>query len=125
MSEVTADFVARDQPHGGWALVLVEEGPWPPGAVDDNLRRVQDRLYGCLDAALDGQVADRFPDSVGRPLVIRLEAIDVPQTALADFYERFKSTVPTLPDYAQAIRDCKHYPSIGFEITMSDLPHAV
>jgi hypothetical protein len=125
MGEVTVDFIARDQPHGGWSMVLVEEGPWQTSDLEANLRRVQDRLYCCLDAALAGLLARRYPGSVGKPLVIRLEAFDVPKVEVADFFERFASTVPTLPNYASAIAASRFVPSVAFELQLSDLPHSV
>lgn len=125
MGEVTIDFVARDQPHGGWALVLVEEGPWPKREIPSHLLRVQDRLYGCLDAAVDGLVARQFPASVGHPLLIRLDAYDVPRAELTEFFERFSSAVPLLPDYGEAIRQCTHYPGIAFELAISGSRNAM
>jgi hypothetical protein len=49
---VTIDFVAFDDERDACLLVLVEEGPWT-GSVEDHLRALQDRLYGCLETALD------------------------------------------------------------------------
>ena len=97
MGEVTVDFVARDQPHGGWALVLVEQGPWESDAISNHLRRIQERLYGCLDAALDGAITAQFPESRGKPLVIRLDAFSVPESELRAFFARFAAEVPKLP----------------------------
>jgi len=57
---VTIDFVAFDDERDACLLVLVEQGPWS-GVVEDRLKGLQERLYGCLEAALDGQVAERFP----------------------------------------------------------------
>jgi hypothetical protein len=124
MPDVTVDFVARDQPHGGWALVLVEEGPWTDDEIEAQLRRVQARLYTCLDAVLDGQVAERFPDSKGAPLAIRLEAHDVPRRQLEDFFHRFSTSVPKLPEFEQSMRNCSSYPAIHFELRVTDIPHA-
>lgn len=84
MGQVTVDFVARDQPHGGWSLILIEQGPWDTAAISDHLRRIQDRLYMCLDAALEGAVTAQYPESRGKPLMIRLEAFNVPEAQLAD-----------------------------------------
>jgi hypothetical protein len=125
MGKVTVDFVARDQPHGGWALVLVEQGPWDAAELTEQLRRVQARLYSCLDAALDGQVAQNFPESVGKPLIIRLEAFDLPEPELAQFFERFASGVPKTEEYAAALKGCADYPSINFELNTSVSAYAV
>jgi hypothetical protein len=46
-------------------MVLVEQGPWA-GPIANEMRRLQDRLYGTLDAAIDGQLAEQFPESKGK-----------------------------------------------------------
>ena len=56
----TVDFVARGETEGEWKMVLVEQGPWS-GSIEDALQRIQKRLYDCLDAALDGQLAEKYP----------------------------------------------------------------
>lgn len=118
MGEVTVDFVVCDQPHGGWALILVEEGPWDTAAISDHLRRIQDRLYECLEAALQGAVTAQYPKSRGKPLVIRLEAFNVPEAELRGFFGRFSDGVPKIPDYAKALRDQQFFPTISFELNL-------
>ena len=54
MGEITVDFIAKDP----WQMVLVEEGPWED--VPAHLAKLQHRLYSCLDAAIDGQLAEQF-----------------------------------------------------------------
>jgi hypothetical protein len=122
MAEVTVDFVARCQPHGGWALVLVEEGPWGRD-VSGHLSRVQERLYGCLDAALEGAVTARYPESQGKPLVIRLNAFNVPEPEVRKFFQKFSDGVPALPDYAVALASQHFFPSISFELNIAEARH--
>jgi len=99
MGEVTVNFVAFDDERDACLMVLVEEGPW--GAqVHDNLIRLQGRLYGCLEAALDGQLAENFPRSKGMTVVVRVDCYDLPQTAIEDFVQRFSEGVASLPDYS-------------------------
>lgn len=80
-------------------MVLVEEGPW--GAqVQDHLTRLQGRIYGCLDAALDGQLAESFPRSKGKTVVVRIDCYDIPQIAIEDFIQRFSEGLVSLSDYS-------------------------
>jgi hypothetical protein len=80
-------------------MVLVEEGPW--GAqVHDHLVRLQGRIYGCLDAALDGQLAEKFPRLKGRTVVVQVDCYELPQTPIEDFIRRFSEGVASLPDYS-------------------------
>ena len=99
MGEVTVNFVAFDDERDACIMVLVEEGPW--GAqVESNLIRLQERLYGCLDAVLDGQLAEKFPQSKGMKVVVQVDCYDLPQTAIEDFVQRFSEGVASLPDYS-------------------------
>jgi hypothetical protein len=118
MGQVTVDFVARDQPHGGWSLILIEQGPWDTDAISDHLRRIQDRLYTCLDAALEGAVTAQYPESRGKPLMIRLEAFNVPEAQLRSFFSRFTSEVPKLPDYGKALCEQQFFPMVSFELNV-------
>jgi len=116
LGQVTIDFIAKDQPHGGWTLVLVEEGPWDESHIADQLRRVQDRLYGCLDAIVDGQISDAYPDSVNKPLEIRVDAYNVPEAPLANFFDAFSANVLETPDYKTALETNDQVPSISFRL---------
>lgn len=118
MGTVTVDFVARDLPHGGWGMVLVEEGPWEQQQIETNLRRLQERLYKCIDAALEGKLAEQYPESAGKPLLIRLDAYNVPEQKLREFFVRFSSAVLQLPDYAAALETSSIVPSIAFELSV-------
>ncbi len=122
MSTVTVDFVARGADANSWHLVLVEQGPWPAADVTSELRRVQDRLYGCLDAALDGKVAEKFPDSTGRRITIRLDAYDLPEVEVRDFFNAFASQVLKTPDYATALAGSQWVSAVEFELSLRDLP---
>ncbi len=99
MGEVTVNFVDFDDEREVCLMVLVEEGPWGD-QVHDHLVRLQGRIYGCLDAALDGQLAEMFPRSKGMTVVVQVDCYDVPQTAIEDFIQRFSEGVTSLPDYS-------------------------
>lgn len=108
MTEVTIDFVTADP----WQMVLVEEGPWEDVAA--NLRRLQDRLYGCVDAALDGSLAERFPESTGAKVVIRLDGYNLPMPDSWDFFQRFSAEVLEIEDYKRALQNSPHVCGIEF-----------
>jgi hypothetical protein len=97
--ETTVDFVAFDADKDAWLLVLVEQGPWR-GDVEERLRRLQDRLYGCLEAALDGQVAERFPETANKKPIIRVDCYNVPRDDVDDFMRRFLEGIREVSDYS-------------------------
>lgn len=108
------DFVAKGPSPGEWMMVLVEEGPWS-GVIDDQLRRLQDRLYGCVEAVLHGQLAARFPDSKGQRIIVRLDCYNVPRHEVEGFFQRF-SSILSIEDYRRALEQGAFAQGIGFEI---------
>lgn len=125
MRDVTVDLIASEPPHRGCTMVMVEEGPWSPDSIVSNLERVQMRLHACLAGALDGLLAQKYPGSTGEPLVIRLDAFNVPNEVLRAFFVRFTSEVLALPAYALALSHGKFVSHVAFELRLSDLPNQV
>jgi hypothetical protein len=121
MNSVTVDFVARSEDPNNWNLVLVEQGPWPKDQVDVQLRRVQGRLYDCIDAAVDGQVAAKFPESFGKSITIRLDGYDLPENEVRTFFNAFAAQVLALPDYSAALAASAHVTGITFEVKLRRL----
>lgn len=122
MAQVTVDFVARSSDGASWSMVLVEQGPWGNVQVEPNLRRLQDRLYGCVDAALDGKLAEQFPESTGKAVAIRLDAYNVPELPVREFFERFSQQVLHLPEYAAALKASTIVSRITFELQLEPSP---
>lgn len=118
MGSVTIDFVVREGGGQSWVMVLVEQGPWEDDAVEDKLRELQNRLYGCIDAALDGQLAERFPESKGKPILIRVDGYNLPNQEVRAFFARFSGAVLELPDYAAALVSCLFVSGISFQLVL-------
>ncbi len=111
----TVDFVARGDSPGEWRMVLVEEGPWA-GAVEQHLRKLQDRLYGCIDAALDGELAAKFPDSLGARVIIEVDCYNLPQAEVHEFFQRFTAAALFVGGYKEALESCPYVNGIGFRL---------
>lgn len=111
MSDFQVDFVAKDP----WRMILVEEGPWDDLAFE--LGRLQERLYSCLDAAIDGQLAQKFPESIGHVVTIELHGYNLPQDEVSNFFSRFGGSVLKLPEYAQALKESAHIVGVSFFAT--------
>ena len=111
--ETLVDFVARGDTPDEWQMVLVEEGPWNE-SVENELRRIQDRLYGAIDAAVEGRLAEQFPDSLGKRIVIQLDCYDGPANEVAEFFDRFSSGVLETEDYKKALSGNRFVSGIAF-----------
>lgn len=114
------DFVARGDTDDEWKMVLVEEGPWGD-STEAQLHRIQDRLYGCLDAAIDGHLAEKFPETEGKRLTIRLDCYNVPKAEVSAYFERFSKGVLATSDYKAALQGNKHARSVEFEVTFDEI----
>jgi hypothetical protein len=123
MDTVTIDFIAKGERDGTWVLVLVEEGPWPVGEIEANLRRLQERLYNCVDAVLDGQLAELHPETEGGQVIVRLDGYDLPQIEVGRFFERFSGSVLHAPGYASALQRSRFVGDIVFQLNLEYLKH--
>lgn len=113
------DFVAKGDSPDEWKMVLVEEGPWL-GSLNEHLHRIQQRMYGCIDAALDGQLAEDFPESKGLIIVVQLDCYNVPRSEVEIFFQRFSSGIFLVDDYRRALENNKYVRNVRFEINFED-----
>jgi hypothetical protein len=118
--DTTVDFIARGSSPDEWKMVLVESGPWSE-EIASHLRCLQDRLYGCIDAALDGQLAEKFPESLGKNIVIQLDCYNLPRHEVQEFFKRFADGVLSVADYKEAIAKNRFVRQISFEITFDSI----
>ena len=113
--QVKIDLVTEHPESGQFAIILVEVGPWPPNTEEAQLRRIQDRLYGCVDVAVDGHLAAKYPNSKGRPVRIQLDGYDIPEHLIRPFFEKFAKHISTWPDVQQQIQAHQYVQSLEFE----------
>lgn len=113
--EVIVDFVAEGEKDDEWLMVLVEEGPLN-SPVDEFLHKLQDRLYNVIDAAIDGQLAQQFPQSKGKNVTIRLDCYDLPEAGIKDFYDAFSKGALQPDDYQEALQANPFVKNLYFEI---------
>ena len=113
--QVKIDVVTKHPETGVFAMILVETGPWTPGAEEAELRRIQGRLYDCVDVAVDGHLAAEYPDSRGCPVRIQLDTYDIPEGLVRPFFDRFAEHVTTWSEVQQAIQAKQNVKSIMFE----------
>ena len=89
-----------------------------------HMRRLQDRLNDCVDVALFGALAQKYPDSQGKPVVIRLDTYNTPEE-VGSFFRRFSEITLASPEVQAAIRKHGHISDLLFEYrrdTLKDEP---
>jgi hypothetical protein len=67
-----------------------------------------------MDAAIDGGLAEQFPESSGQEITIELHGYSLPQEQVSDFFSRFSAHATAIPDYAEAIEGSPYVSSIKF-----------
>src|SRR5215471_2440469 len=92
MGKVTIDLVT-ERSDGALVLVLVEEGPWSAVDVEQELRRLQGRLFDCVEATVDGDIAQRYPRAMGGVVVIRLDCYNLPRRLIEALFRKFRDYV--------------------------------
>ena len=114
-ASVTVDLVTYDAKRDAFVLVVVEEGPWPVEETNANLRRLKDKLSACVDAAVDGGVAQKFPDSAGKLVVIRLDCYDTPQDQSEQLLFRVAEYVHSSAHIRCAVAEKRYVSGLEFE----------
>ena len=122
MADFTVNFIAKEPDNSGWRMVLVEEGPWVPHEIQRNLRRIQERLYQCIDVALDGGLWRLYPDSYGKPLIVQLDGYDLPEVEVREFFGRFSAGALATEDYSPALQASPYVSRIGFQLNLAGAP---
>ena len=121
--QVKIDVISKAR-DGSWVMTLVEEDPWAPDELVPNLRRIQERLYGCVDAAIDGHIARLYPESHGKAIVVRLDCYDTPDAPIREFVDQFAAHVCGAADIQRDLKAKGFVSSLRFEYSWDTLQKA-
>ena len=119
-SDVVIDFVARGESPDEYRMVLVEDGPWIK-PYTPRIAQLQQRLYSCVEAAIDGQLAAKFPESTGKRIIIQVDCYNAPRADIESFFTRFSEGILLLDDYQRALRESRFIKGIGFSISFDTI----
>jgi len=119
---LTIDLITERPADGAFVLILIEEGPWDPDQIESHLQRIQDRLYDCIDAAIDGHLAAKYPKSTGKPVIIRLDCYDTPDETIANFMRRFAESISGSHDVQRDLAVGRFVKSLSVEHNWRPLP---
>lgn len=114
------DFVVKCDSSDVMKMVLVEEGDWSD--INTRLRLLQQRMYGCIDAAIDGQLADLFPETKGKLIVVSIDFYGAPKEEASEFFENFSKNVFLIPSYGDGLKQSRFVKGIVFEANFETLP---
>jgi len=77
------DIVARDEKTGEVALIMLEPRPWDGSELQ--MFQLQEKLNAYLSFALDGEMAEAYPELAKLPLRIQVDCATMPEGAVLDF----------------------------------------
>jgi hypothetical protein len=111
MSDKSAstDYAIPGKTPDEWRYVLALP---PKGIAAERLKDVQDKLYGAVDAILDGEVAKAFPGSEGKKIVVQLDCRGLPQAEV----KRFADAIFQIPRYRNALAKTPFATEIAFDL---------
>jgi hypothetical protein len=112
--------ISEDPTNKEWALYLVEEGPWNGEELEARLNALQDRIYNAVDVAIDGHLASKFPDSMGKAVRVQVDCYDDPPEEAETIVRGTAEAVQNDAEYQRAIRDSKFITGMRI-VTMSEL----
>lgn len=113
------EFVAKGESGDEWRMFVIEQGPW--WDVTRGLLRLQERLYDCVDAVVDGLVAAKYPESKGGRVVISVYCSDLPKKEVADFFQRFTKGIFHDGEYSVALKRQNYVTELDFAINFDSM----
>ena len=114
------DLVTYDPKRDAHILVMVEQND----GGTYSLQRLQQRLYDFVDIAVDGFLAEQYPESRGKSVVIRLDCYDTPRDECERLFFRFAEHIHASSWIQSAIAERGHIKDIDFEFTWNRVTNA-
>ena len=114
------DLVTYDPKRDAHVLVMVEQSDG--GAY--SYERLQQRLYDFVDIAVDGYLADKYPETRGKSIVIRLDCYDTPRQECERIFLLFAEHIHGSREIQSAIAEQCHVKDIDFEFSWNKVADA-
>jgi len=87
----TIDGIGEDAKTGEAVLVMVETRPWK--GSDARLFQLQEKINAYLSFALDGEMAESFPNLAGKTLRLQIDSPAMPDARTSDFLETIREQI--------------------------------
>ena len=85
------DLLAQDAQSGRVQLVMFEPRPWDGG--EEQLFQLQEKLNAYMSFALDGEMADAYPEVVNKPLSVVLRCLEMPPSEAVEFLAQVREQI--------------------------------
>ena len=107
MKNLTIDIVAFDPVRDHFSLHLVETKRLPDEGNDRlaRLKVIQDRVFNAFDAAVDGHIAGRYPETLGQTIRIQVDCPFGVDDEIELWVHRVADYLSTADEYATAVKE--------------------
>ena len=88
------DLIVRDAESGRVELVMFEPRLWLEGEEGESqLFQLQEKLNAYMSFALDGEMAEAYPELAAQPLRLVLRCVDVPPGPAVEFLSHVREQI--------------------------------
>ena len=89
--------------------------------VTSELTRLQNRFYDCIDAAIDGQLANKFPETLNKIIQIELDGYNLPEKEVTELFENFSQNIFKIDDYILALKKSEFVSDVIFKLNLQKI----
>ena len=88
------DLIARDEASGRVELVMFEPRPWLDGDEGEGqLFQLQEKFNAYMSFALDGEMAEAYPELASQPLRLVLRCVALPPAPAVEFLSHVREQI--------------------------------
>jgi hypothetical protein len=85
------DLLTHDSKSGRVQLVMFEPRAWDGG--EEQLFQLQEKLNAYVSFALDGELADSYPELEAKPLSVVLRCLELPSSDAVEFLSKVREQI--------------------------------
>lgn len=85
------DVIAQDSKTGEVTLIMLESRPWDGAEL--RLFQLQEKINAYLSFALDGEMAEAYPQFVGKKLRLQLDCVGMPGSDVVGFLSMVREQI--------------------------------
>jgi hypothetical protein len=85
------DLLAENPATGRVEIVMFEPRPW--GGGEDQLFQLQEKLNAYMSFALDGEMAEAYPNLAAKPLTLVLRCVELPPPEAVGFLAQVREQI--------------------------------
>jgi hypothetical protein len=85
------DLIAEDSQTGEVTLIMLESRPWDGAEL--RLFQLQEKINAYLSFALDGEMAEAYPQFVGKKIRLQLDCVGMPDNDVVGFLSMVREQI--------------------------------